>query len=70
MRMDPVTIAAGLLHDVLEDTPVTAAELHQAFGKEVTHLVEGVTKISRLQEASPETRHAESIRKIILGHDR
>lgn len=67
MRMDPVTIAAGLLHDVLEDTPVTAAELHQAFGKEVTHLVEGVTKISRLQEASPETRHAESIRKIILA---
>jgi GTP pyrophosphokinase len=67
MRMDPTTIAAGLLHDVLEDTPVTAAELHQTFGKEVTHLVEGVTKISRLQEASPETRHAESIRKIILA---
>ncbi|GAH32428.1 unnamed protein product, partial [marine sediment metagenome] len=56
-----------LLHDVLEDTDVTALELQQAFGKDIAHLVEGVTKISRVQESSPETRRAESIRKIILA---
>jgi guanosine-3',5'-bis(diphosphate) 3'-pyrophosphohydrolase len=67
MKLDAVTLTAGLLHDVLEDTEVTALELQQAFGKEITHLVKGVTKISRVQESSPETRQAESIRKIILA---
>lgn len=67
MRLDKTTLAAGLLHDVLEDTDATAVELAQAFGKEITHLVEGVTKISRVQESSPEARQAESIRKIILA---
>ncbi len=67
MKLDKTTLVAGLLHDVLEDTEVTALELQQEFGDEVTHLVEGVTKISRLQEASPETRQAETIRKIILA---
>lgn len=67
MKLDKTTLAAGLLHDVLEDTNVTPLELKQEFGQEVTHLVEGVTKISRLQESSPETRQAESIRKIILA---
>lgn len=66
MKLDKTTLAAGLLHDVLEDTDATAVELAQAFGKEITHLVEGVTKISRVQESSPEARQAESIRKIIL----
>lgn len=67
MGMDKTTIAAGLLHDVLEDTRVTAPELQKAFGKEVAHLVEGVTKLSRVQESSPETRQAESVRKIIIA---
>ena len=67
MKLDAITLTAGLLHDVLEDTEVTALELQRAFGKEVSHLVEGVTKISRVQESSPETRQAESIRKIILA---
>jgi len=67
MKLDITTLAAGLLHDVLEDTDTTAPELQKAFGKEVTHLVEGVTKISLIQESSPETRHAENIRKIILA---
>ncbi len=67
MKLDKTTLAAGLLHDVLEDTDVTAVELQQAFGKEIAHLVEGATKISRVQESSPETRRAESIRKIILA---
>ena len=67
MKLDATTLTAALLHDVLEDTEVTAPELQQAFGKEISHLVEGVTKISRVQESSPETRQAESIRKIILA---
>ncbi len=67
MKLDKTTLAAGLLHDVLEDTDVTAVDLGQAFGKEITHLVEGITKISRIQESSPETRQAESIRKVILA---
>ena len=67
MNLDAVTLAAGLLHDVLEDTDVTAAEIKEAFGKDVAALVEGVTKISRVQESSPEMQHAETIRKIILA---
>ena len=67
MKLDATTLTASLLHDVLEDTDVTAPDLQQAFGNDVTHLVEGVTKISLVQESSPETRHAETIRKIILA---
>ncbi len=67
MKLDCITLAAGLLHDVLEDTDVTADDLKKNFGKEIAYLVEGVTKISRVQESSPETRQAESIRKIILA---
>ncbi len=67
MKMDVTTIAAGLLHDVLEDTEVTLPDLRKAFGKDLSDLVGGVTKISRLQESTPETRQAETIRKIILA---
>ncbi len=67
MKLDCVTLAAGMLHDVLEDTDVTAKDLQKNFGKEIADLVDGVTKISRVQEVSPETRQAESIRKIILA---
>src|SRR5512137_989558 len=62
----PLEVAA-MLHDVLEDTEVTAAEVRENFGGEVADLVDGVTKISRVQEASPEARQAETIRKIILA---
>jgi guanosine-3',5'-bis(diphosphate) 3'-pyrophosphohydrolase len=67
LRLDRTTLVAGLLHDALEDTDVTAAEIREAFGKETAALVEGVTKISRVQDASPETSRAETIRKIILA---
>jgi len=67
LGLDRTTLVAGLLHDVLEDTDVTAADLRAAFGKPVAALVEGVTKISRVQDASPEIRRAETIRKIILA---
>jgi len=66
LRLDSTTLVAGLLHDVLEDTDVTAADLRDNFGQEVADLVEGVTKMSRVQESSPEVRQAETIRKIIL----
>jgi len=67
MQLDAVTLTAALLHDVLEDTDVTAMDIVQEFGKDPAHLVEGVTKISLVQESSPESRHAETIRKIILA---
>jgi GTP pyrophosphokinase len=66
MKLDSTTLLAGLLHDVLEDTDITAADLQENFGQEVADLVEGVTKMSRVQESSPEVRQAETIRKIIL----
>jgi guanosine-3',5'-bis(diphosphate) 3'-pyrophosphohydrolase len=67
MRLDKTTLAAALLHDVLEDTDVTAAGIKANFGKDVADLVEGVTKISRVHETSPEASRAETIRKIILA---
>jgi guanosine-3',5'-bis(diphosphate) 3'-pyrophosphohydrolase len=67
MNMDRTTLVGGLLHDVLEDAEVTPAELKEAFGKDVAGLVDSVTKISLVQEASAETRRAETIRKIILA---
>jgi guanosine-3',5'-bis(diphosphate) 3'-pyrophosphohydrolase len=67
MKLDNTTLVAGLLHDVLEDTDVTAADLRENFGEEVADLVEGVTKISLVQASSPEVRQAETIRKIILA---
>ncbi len=67
MRLDKTTLVAAMLHDVLEDTDTTAAQIRESFGREVAGLVEGVTKISRVQEVSPEVRRAETIRKIILA---
>jgi GTP diphosphokinase / guanosine-3',5'-bis(diphosphate) 3'-diphosphatase len=67
MKLDRTTLVAALLHDVLEDTETTAAAIRENFGKEVAGLVEGVTKMSRVQEASPEVRRAETIRKILLA---
>jgi GTP pyrophosphokinase len=66
MKLDGTTLVAGLLHDVIEDTDVTPADLRENFGQDVADLVEGVTKMSRVQDSSPEVRQAETIRKIIL----
>ena len=70
MNADAVTIAAGLLHDVLEDTPTTEAELTEQFGQEIVTLVEGVTKLGHLKYKGIE-RHAESLRKFFIAsaHD-
>jgi GTP pyrophosphokinase len=67
MKMDVTTLVVAILHDVLEDTEVTAPEIKKTFGKEAAHLIEGITKISLMEASSPETQKAESIRKIILA---
>ncbi|MFO8112768.1 MAG: bifunctional (p)ppGpp synthetase/guanosine-3',5'-bis(diphosphate) 3'-pyrophosphohydrolase [Desulfosalsimonadaceae bacterium] len=67
MKLDPVSISAGLLHDVVEDTHSTIEEISSIFGKEVTHIVSGVTKISALPFSSDQHRQAENTRKMILA---
>ena len=66
MGMGPRTIAAGLLHDVIEDTPKTAEEIRQAFGDEILFLVEGVTKLSSVRYYGTD-RHNESLRKLFVA---
>ena len=66
-RLDTASIVTALLHDVIEDTPVTRAEIDELFGEEVGELVEGVTKLSRLELAAEHTRQAENLRKFILA---
>ena len=67
LRLDPATIAAGLLHDVPEDTDVTVEEIAEIFGDEIATLVDGVTKLSRISWTSLEEEEAESLRKIFLA---
>jgi GTP diphosphokinase / guanosine-3',5'-bis(diphosphate) 3'-diphosphatase len=67
MKLDVVSVAAGLLHDVIEDTHATAEEIGDMFGPEVRHIVSGVTKLSTLPFSSAEAREAESIRKMLLA---
>lgn len=66
-RLDSVTIAAGLLHDVLEDTPTTREQITELFGEEVAVLVDGVTKIRTFQMKSRQERQAETYRKMLLS---
>ncbi|MBI4056586.1 MAG: bifunctional (p)ppGpp synthetase/guanosine-3',5'-bis(diphosphate) 3'-pyrophosphohydrolase [Elusimicrobia bacterium] len=66
-KLDMPTIAAGLLHDVLEDTPVNAETLRREFGEEITCLVEGVTKLDALQFSSQDQAQAENWRKMLLA---
>src|SRR6202795_1999987 len=67
MKMDPVAIAAGLLHDSVEDTSVTIVDIRQEFGEQVAHIVEGVTKISKIDFATREEAQAENLRKMMLA---
>lgn len=67
MKMDVTTIVVGLLHDTIEDTEVTRDDLISRFGDEVTFLVEGLTKISRLEFKSRQHRQAENLRRMILS---
>jgi len=67
MKMDATAIAAGLLHDSVEDTPATNEEIAEEFGEQVAHIVEGVTKIDKIQFANREDRQAENVRKMLLA---
>ncbi len=67
LKMDATAIAAGLLHDAVEDTPATREEIQAAFGDQVAHIVEGVTKIDKIQFANREDRQAENVRKMLLA---
>jgi guanosine-3',5'-bis(diphosphate) 3'-pyrophosphohydrolase len=68
MKLDVVSVAAGLLHDVVEDTHASIEEINEIFGKDVSRIVSGVTKLSVLPFSSgSQARQAESIRKMILA---
>jgi len=67
MKLDAVAIAAGLLHDVVEDTLTTIERIEELFGADVAHVVEGVTKISAIPFSSSEERQAENFRKMLLA---
>ena len=69
-RLDTATIVTGLLHDVIEDTPVTREEITELFGADIAELVEGVTKLSKLELNSEHTKQAENLRKFILAISR
>jgi GTP diphosphokinase / guanosine-3',5'-bis(diphosphate) 3'-diphosphatase len=66
-KMDVTTVTAGLLHDVLEDTTATKADLEREFGGEIAELVDGVTKIGKLAFSSREERQAETFRKMLVA---
>jgi GTP pyrophosphokinase len=67
MKLDATAIAAALLHDAVEDTPATSQEIAESFGDQVAHIVEGVTKIDKIQFANREDRQAENVRKMLLA---
>ena len=67
LQLDVHTIAAGLLHDVVEDTAATLEELENLFGEQIAKLVDGVTKISRIEYKSQEEQQVENLRKMLLA---
>jgi len=67
LKLDPATIVTALLHDTIEDTDATHNEIARLFGEEIAQLVDGVTKLTRLELTSEETKQAENFRKLILA---
>ena len=67
MKLDVVCVAAGLLHDVVEDTLTTIERIRETFGDDVAHIVEGVTKISAIPFSTSEERQVENFRKMLLA---
>ncbi|CUA96049.1 RelA/SpoT family protein [Pannonibacter indicus] len=67
LRLDDATVAVALLHDTIEDTDATRAEIDTVFGEEIGKLVEGLTKIKRLDLVSQKTKQAENFRKLLLA---
>jgi GTP pyrophosphokinase len=67
LKLDPATVAAGILHDTVEDTTSTIEEIKALFGDEVAQLVDGMTKLSRMELQSREEREAQNFRKMIVA---
>src|SRR6185369_12132544 len=67
LKLDTATIAAALLHDVVEDTPAELDEVRERFGEDVAVLVDGVTKLTRISFASREQAQVENYRKMIVA---
>ncbi len=67
MKLDDATVAAALLHDTVEDTDTTHQEIEEKFGKEIASLVDGLTKISKLDLVTKEATQAENLRKLLLA---
>ncbi|HEX2582279.1 MAG TPA: bifunctional (p)ppGpp synthetase/guanosine-3',5'-bis(diphosphate) 3'-pyrophosphohydrolase [Dongiaceae bacterium] len=67
LKLDSASIVTGLLHDTVEDTDVTLEEIRKTFGEEIASLVDGVTKLSRIELQSDNTKHAENFRKLVLA---
>ncbi len=69
-RLDTASIVTGLLHDTIEDTPVKLRDIETRFGKQIAGLVDGVTKLTRLELQSDRTKQAENFRKLVLAMSR
>ncbi len=67
LQLDTVTVASALIHDVIEDTPITVEDVEREFGREVAQIVDGVTKIGHLPTGSREERQVENYRKLLLS---
>ena len=67
LKLDPICVATGLLHDIVEDTETSIEDIEEYFGAEIAHLVDGLTKISKLDHASYEERQALNMRKMLLA---
>ncbi|MEE8434092.1 MAG: bifunctional (p)ppGpp synthetase/guanosine-3',5'-bis(diphosphate) 3'-pyrophosphohydrolase, partial [bacterium] len=70
MRQDPESVAAGILHDTVEDTSATIEEVRNLFGEQVGELVEGLTKLAKLDYSNPQVRQAENYRKMLVAMSR
>ncbi|HTO83611.1 MAG TPA: HD domain-containing protein, partial [Methylomirabilota bacterium] len=67
MKLDGASIITALLHDTVEDTEATLDQIEHLFGKEIARLVDGVTKLSRIELQSDNSKHAENFRKLVLA---
>ncbi|OYX87130.1 MAG: bifunctional (p)ppGpp synthetase/guanosine-3',5'-bis(diphosphate) 3'-pyrophosphohydrolase, partial [Xanthobacter sp. 35-67-6] len=67
LKLDDATIIAALLHDTIEDTGATKAEIERLFGHQIAQLVEGLTKIKKLDLVSKQAKQAENLRKLLLA---
>src|SRR3546814_7698543 len=67
IRLDTASIVTALLHDVVEDTEATLADIEQMFGADIARLVDGVTKLSRLELQSDQTKQAENFQKLVVA---